>query len=251
MLRIARVSCCAVVAWGLILIASALAGDEADDPLAKFEQGNSYKNAEERIKAILDEPLKAPLDFTEQPLVDIINFLQEEYDLPIVFDNAALDEVGISPETEITINLRHIPLKSALNLMLKQPGVEDLTYVVEGEVLLITTEDRANSMLLVRLYRIDDLRIYADPLPNDPEGWVDFSPLVRVITSCIEADSWQTNETGEGDIIVIRPGVLVISQTHRVHDQIESLLSELRELKSEIEGETTPHLGHVESPLAE
>lgn len=118
---------------------------------------SARSDAEERIQTALREPLKAPLDFPELPLNEIINTLQEEYEIPIVFDTAALDEVAISPETEVTVNLRNITLRSALNLMLKQPGIEDLTYVIDEEVLLITTEDRANSTLKVKVYPVADL----------------------------------------------------------------------------------------------
>ena len=118
---------------------------------------SARSDAEERIQSALREPLKAPLDFTEVPLNEIINTLQDEYDIPIVFDTAALDEVAISPETEVTVNLRNITLRSALNLMLKNPGIEDLTYVIDEEVLLITTEDRANATLKVKVYPVADL----------------------------------------------------------------------------------------------
>jgi len=118
---------------------------------------SASSDAEERIQSALREPLKAPLDFTEQPLNEIIETLEEEYEIPIEFDNAALDEVAISPEAEVTVNYRNITLRSALNLMLKQPGLEDLTYVIDEEVLLITTIDRADATLKVKVYPVADL----------------------------------------------------------------------------------------------
>ncbi len=118
---------------------------------------SSSSDSEERIQSALRQPLKAPLDFTELPLNEILNILQEDYDIPIILDLAALDEVALSPDTEITVNIRNVTLRSALNLMLKQPGVEDLTYVIDEEVLLITTEDRANATLKVKVYPVADL----------------------------------------------------------------------------------------------
>ena len=118
---------------------------------------SARSDAEERIQSALREPLKAPLEHTEEPLNEVINLLQEDYDIPIVFDNAALDEVAISAETEVTVNLRNITLRSALNHLFKQPGIEDLTYVIDDEVLLITTIDRADATLKVKVYPVADL----------------------------------------------------------------------------------------------
>jgi len=119
---------------------------------------SARSKSEERIQTILREPLKAPLEFEEQPLSDAMAQIADEYELPIQFDNAALDEIAISPDTEVTLPaLRNVSLRSALNIMLKQPGLEDLTYIIEEEVLLITTEERANESLKVKVYPVADL----------------------------------------------------------------------------------------------
>ncbi len=119
---------------------------------------SARSKSEERIQAILREPLKAPLDYEDEPLIDVLQQLQEEYEIPIQIDTAALDELAISPETEVTAaGLRNISLRSALNLMLRQPGLEDLTYVFDQEVLLITTIEKANETLQVKVYPVADL----------------------------------------------------------------------------------------------
>ena len=118
---------------------------------------SASSKSEERIQSILREPLKAPLQHDEEPLNEIIDQLKEEYDIPIVIDEAALDQLAISPETEVTVNLSNISLRSALNLMLKKPGLEDLTYVLDQEVLQITTSEKANETLKVKVYPVADL----------------------------------------------------------------------------------------------
>ena len=118
---------------------------------------SASSESEERIQSALRQPLKAPLDFTELPLNEVFNIIQDEYQIPIQIDTSALDEVAISADTEVSINIFNVSLRSALNLLFKQPGVEDLTYVIDEEVLLITTEDRANSTLKVKVYPVADL----------------------------------------------------------------------------------------------
>lgn len=188
----------------------------------------------EGIKAVLDSPLKAPLLYDEQPLNEIINELQEVYNLPILFDNAALDEVAISPDTQVTINLRNISLRSALNLMLRQPGLEDLTYVVDEEVLLITTEEKANEKLVVQVYQVDDLIMGLSQHPGANEK-NPYSSLVQVIMSCVAYDTWMANGSGEGTVQLMQPGMLVVTQTSVVHEKLAALLEKLRETRKAID----------------
>ncbi len=195
----------------------------------------SSSKAEEKIEQVLDEQLKSPLQYEDQPLNEVINALQEEYDIPIVFDQQALEEVAISPDTEVSLNLRQIPLRSALNLIFRQPGLEDLTYLITENVLLITTQEKANQRLSVEVYRVDDLLgDYSQKRGGSREN--PYSSLLQVITNSIEHHSWVISGHGEGEIHLLEPGILVISQTKNVQDQIKSLLQKLREMKAEIEG---------------
>ncbi len=118
---------------------------------------SARSKAEESIQAALRLPLKAPLRHDGEQLNIILETIQEEYNIPIVFDRAALDEVAISSESEVTVNLRNVSLRSALNIMFKEPGLEDLTYVIDEEVLLITTKEKADETLKVKVYPVADL----------------------------------------------------------------------------------------------
>ncbi|BBO31781.1 VWA domain-containing protein [Lacipirellula parvula] len=116
----------------------------------------SEGEAERRIYSALRQPLRAPISEVEAPLNQILQVLGEDYDIPIIFDNAALDAVAASPETEVSIEIANVTLKSALELILKNAG-EDLTYIVDNEVLLITTQEEAEKRLQVRVYPVADL----------------------------------------------------------------------------------------------
>ncbi|TWU29386.1 hypothetical protein [Bythopirellula polymerisocia] len=217
-------------------------GGYGEQPKRKSERKNrvtstiSKSKAEEKIEQALDEPLKSPLQCEDQPLNEVINTLQDEYDIPIIIDQQALEEIAISPVTEITINLRNIPLSSALNLIFRQPGLEDLTYDVVENVLLITTQEKANQRLSVEVYRVDDL---ISGYSQNPGGNQEnpYSSLVQVITNSIEFDSWMANGHGEGEIHLMEPGMLIISHSKRVQDNVQALLQKLRQMKTEIKGE--------------
>jgi hypothetical protein len=200
---------------------------------AASEVGHGPAYAARKIEWILDQPLKSPLQYPETPLNTVTGIISEEYELPIVFDTTALDAIAVSPEVEVTVGLANVTLRSALELMLRQ--VEDLTFIVDEEVLLITTEDEANTRLEVRVYRVDDLLHDAGAGSGQEIDEDQFDALQQIIVSTVESDSWMEHGTGEGEILQFGRGMFVVGQTHRVHEQIVKLLAEMRRVKVEIE----------------
>ncbi len=139
-----RVFCCALVGWSLlILLASQSLGQET------LPRPNE---AEARIGAALKQPTK--LEFVDQPMSNVFDFLQEHHKIAIQIDNRALSDEGIGSDTPITVHLDGISLRSALGLVL---GQLDLTYVVRNEVLMITTRTEAENMLILKIYPVGDL----------------------------------------------------------------------------------------------
>ena len=102
------------------------------------------------------EELKKPtqLEFIETPLQDVIDYLKNYHGIEIQLDKKALDQANVGTDTPITKNLKGISLRSALRLMLKEL---DLTYVIQDEVLLITTPENADSRLITKVYPVADL----------------------------------------------------------------------------------------------
>lgn len=234
-------ACAVVVAVGALAATPVVRGQHggreqadpfADDGAAESDSMQGPANAARRIERILDQPLRSPLEYPETPLNTIAGILSQEYELPIVFDTAALDAIAASPEVQVSINIQNVSLRSALELMLAQ--LEDITYVIDQEVLLITTEDEAQTRLETRVYRVDDL-LHSGASPASEIDEDRFETLLDIIVSTVECDSWQENGTGEGEIQSFQPGMFVVSQTQRVHEKVVDLLAEMRRVKSEIE----------------
>lgn len=116
--------------------------------------------AEHRIESALRGPLGTNgMNFTDTPLEEVVNLLQEEYGIPIQIDDAALDTSGLAPDEPVTVNLHNVSLRSALRLMLKKL---QLTYIIQDEVLMITTPEEADSALTVKVYPVADLVLPID-----------------------------------------------------------------------------------------
>jgi hypothetical protein len=173
-----------------------------------------------RIRQILSEPLKeSGLDFSEEPLENVINFIQVEYNIPIQVDEPALENAGLTRDEPLTLAIQNVSLQSALRLALKQ---KQLTYVLSNEVLIITTPEEAESELKVCVYDVRDLI-------GRNEGNKNLDALADTLSSCVAQQTWAKYKGGEAEIKPLQPGVLVISQTQAVHDEIGGLLSLIRE----------------------
>jgi RNA polymerase sigma factor (sigma-70 family) len=170
--------------------------------------------SEMKIYQALDLPLVAPLEYTDVPLLEILNILSDDYDVQILLDRRGMEDIGISGEVEVSMNVRNIQLKSALRLMLREL---ELTCIIRDEVLVITTQEVAESMLETRVYLTIHLSVRAEDLTD-------------VIISTVAAGTWAENGNGEGQIKDVDNG-LVILQTQSVHEEIQQLLGQLTKLQ--------------------
>ncbi len=157
-----------------------------------------------------------PCEFHEMPLENVLDFLSDFAEVQTYIDARSLEDVGIGSDVPVTIKLKDVPLEMALRLIL---GQHNLAYTLDNGVVIITTEEEANSeaSLDIRVYRVSDL-------VDSPPALTD---LMDLITSTVEPNTW----ADAGCSGVIRPyrGALVITQSFRVHQKVEKLLSDLRE----------------------
>lgn len=189
---------------------------------------------EERIRAALKQPCE--LDYLERPLCEIAEELADTYNFNVMFRMSELKAIGKDTDTPITIHVKDISLQSALTLLLDDL---DLTWVIHHEVLLVTTKDEAETILVTRVYDVKDL-VYRDEeeeknaiVYSSPElysGQVDFEQLIAVITSNVYPDSWEDNG-GVGSIDGFESddkALLVLSQTEQTHQKVAELLEMIR-----------------------
>jgi uncharacterized protein with von Willebrand factor type A (vWA) domain len=112
-------------------------------------------SADEKIEEALASPLVGTgLQFTDVPLEQVVASLRDQYDMEVQIDTPALDDIGLSPDELVTVDLRNVTLRSALRFMLSQL---QLTYVIRDEVLMITTPEEAETELIVKVYPVADL----------------------------------------------------------------------------------------------
>jgi hypothetical protein len=107
---------------------------------------------EEKIYKALRETTS--IDFENTPLADAIEYLKAKHDIEIQLDNKGLVDAALEPSAPVTRKAKGIKLRSALRLVLDDL---DLTYVVQDDVLTITSKDKATEIMSVRVYPVADL----------------------------------------------------------------------------------------------
>ena len=127
----------------------ALAG--GDSPAARADVPTD-RDLENKIRITLTQP--TTMEFVETPLQDAVDYLKDFHNIEIQLDGKALEEAGVGSDTPVTGTLKRVSLASALNLFLRQL---DLTYVVRGGLLLITTPEAAANMIDVRVYNVGEV----------------------------------------------------------------------------------------------
>jgi hypothetical protein len=189
--------------------------------------GETNSESAARIEQALQGKLtSAGMDFSDAPLEEVASFIQETYNISLELDTPALEEIGIGPDEPISISLHGISLRSALRLMLKQL---QLTYIIQDEVLIITTPEEAESQLNVCVYDVRDL-------VDGPKDAAGVNALIDTVVQTVAHDTWAVHGGGEAAIRPVNGGLIVVSQTQAVHEEIGDLLETIRNVKKKQPG---------------
>jgi general secretion pathway protein D len=201
----------------------------------------------------LEERLEGKGNFQAEDasLKDFAAALGTALDVPVVLAAKKLEEAAISIETPMYYRLRNVRVQTALRLILTELG---LTYVIDDNVLLLTTSEDASSQLATRVYDCRELMKLASPIQKGrpaktsgnqpeigttglpaqvsqkkeaagPDGGYEVADLMEVITGTVWPDSWE-DAGGPGSIKDFK-GLITISQTREIHEQVEQLLNML------------------------
>ena len=147
-------------------------------------------------QAAIEKALQEPIDlkFVEAPLLDVIDFLKKKSKVEIVLDTQCLADVGIGGDTPVTVNLHALPLRSALNLVLRPLK---LAWTIHNDVLFITTPEEIQLLFTTKVLDVADLVVCKD---SKGELWDDYDSLIDIITSTIAPTTWEVIG-GPGSIV--------------------------------------------------
>lgn len=93
------------------------------------------------------------------PLTDAIDFLRDVSGANLHVNWRALEAAGVTRDTVITSQLRNVPVRKALSVILSQvsPEGSPLAFYNDGGVIEVTTQAIADEQLITRSYFVGDI----------------------------------------------------------------------------------------------
>jgi hypothetical protein len=165
----------------------------------------------------LDE--KTSVAFDDLPLSDAIHFISRTSGIPIVLDVVAIEESGLLIDEPVNLKVRNTPVRSILKLLLEDL---ELTYVVEDDVIKVTSLEVASIALTTGIFPVADL------VTDDRKGWKQIARIVEQETDGL----WERVDGCGGTVSMSRvTKSLIVRQTPDVLMQVQQFLTFLRAAK--------------------
>jgi hypothetical protein len=186
--------------------------DRALDPrIVDYDEWGAFPNTQ-RLLRLLQQPVTVDASDGYREIRRFFQHLQTRFKLPnIVFDKKGLEDLGVGVDEKFIppIPVKNISLASVLDSVGQSSG---LGWYVQGNSLVVTSKEGADSRLQTLLYRVPYFR-------DDPET------CIELLTTHVRPDSW-ADAGGPGEVQAIS-GVLVVPQSFSVHREIRRFLRQL------------------------
>lgn len=204
-------------------IARLLAALEKPERVTHLSFSSNRKEIHEALAKRVD------CNFADTPLSDAVQFFTTTSQIPFQIDATGLKDAGIDVDVPVTLTLTRKPLEQVLRLMLKE---KHLTTEVRNGMLMVRTLDDANQDLSSVVYDVGRLvavdskdcgKNGATRCAADEGKLEDLQNLIYEL----HPDGWEVEGSGNGKLVSLETGVLVIQQTDLVHGELQSLFARL------------------------
>lgn len=211
-----------------------------------------------------------PVDFNGNRLADVIEFVRSVLNIPIDVEWDSLSQVGVDPDTQITLKLSPMPMNILLDRIMNkasQDPFQRAAWGVDQGILTIASDQSLRQNRSLVIYNIQDLLF---DIPNyievpqidlqsvlgqgqggagqspftgaggqGPGAGVDPRPtreervqqIIDIIQANIDPSGWK-DTGGETGALQELNGSLIITNTPGNHREIVGLLSKLREIRN-------------------
>jgi len=220
--------------------------------------------ADRRVLSTL-ENTAMPVDFRDNTLQQALNFFGQFTGLDMDVDWDSLREIGIDPETTVSLSLTKANARTVLDRVLEKVSTDPLTqadWAVLDGMLQVASEDRIRRHTVIETYDIRDLIFEIpnydeapeidlqsvlqssqggggqSPFTNTQNQDIERLPLEEridqikeIIYRNVDEESWPEGGGQTGAMYDLN-GLLLIKNTPKNHREIHSLLGKLRAAKA-------------------
>lgn len=239
----------------------------ADWPAISFRRGEPLEFVEsEADRAVLDtlRTTTLPIDLNNNAFEDVITFIASTARVDIDVDWDSLADIGIDPDTPVTLRLRNASLETVLDRVVSRVSDRSLPagWAVQDGIITIASDEVLRRNTVLEIYDIRDLLFVVPRFDNAPEfdlssalqssqgGGGGQSPfqttgqqqddvpfedrvnaIVNLIQTTVDPNGWVENG-GDTSSISQLNGNFVITTTPRNHRAIIGLLGKLRAVRA-------------------
>ena len=154
------------------------------------------------------------IELRRTPLGEAIALLSAVAAAPISFDPRAIEQLGVSPRDPVTLDLAQTSVGKILEAAVGGRGLE---AVIENGVVLLTLPPRQRNELRPVRYTVADLTL---------GNAAAMDRLAHLVRTLVAPNSWST--AGGPGTLKTDGGVLLVTQTGVVHDQVLVFCEKLR-----------------------
>lgn len=209
---IAKVLICVLFSPMVTLAVEQAEKEQTVAPKVKIHAPESPEAANAAIRAKLRQTTE--VDFPGIPLRDALAFIGGLHKIEIWIDETALADEGVAPDDPVELHLSKVTLRSALRLLLEPKG---LSYVIEDEVMKVTTREVAEQTFDIRTHDLAKLM----------DAGIQPDNAVQIVQQMVRPETWNTS--GGKAVVLPLPAALLVKQTQRGHEEIEDLLDLLEQ----------------------
>ena len=257
--------------WEATVAPSDIINYPADWKNISQRRGDPMQFSESAVnRAVLSslEDKRIPVDFSDNNLEDVLAFIGQVANIEMDIDWPALQDIGVNPESPVTLQLKSVPLDTVLDRVLDKASTPDFPagWAVTDGVLTVASDEVLRRNTVLEIYDIRDLLIEIPDYDQAPQfnlntvfqqagqqggGGGGQSPfqtnqqqlnnqfdrdaliedIRNLIQENIDREGW-VDFGGETGTITELNGNLVIVNTPKNHRAITGLLSKLRAVRN-------------------
>jgi len=242
-----------------------------DWPAISFRRGEptAYADSPENRRVLAQlESTRIPAQFANNPLENVVTFLEGVTQIDMDADWDALETIGVERGDPVNLSLSSAPVSTVLDRVLAKVSGGDFgdaaSWAIQDGVVIISSDEALRRQTELVIYDIRDLLIEVPDYDNAPDfdlqsvlqsgqggGGGGQSPfqendeedterlplqdridrILEIITQNVDFDGWRENGGDTGYIQELN-GNLIITNTARNHREVAGLLAKLREIRA-------------------
>jgi hypothetical protein len=192
--------------------------------------------------------MRITVDFKDNSLDEAIGFIRDFSGLNIVIDGEV--STKFTPDQlKVTMRVKDLLLKSCLKLML---SARELTATYKEGVILVVPKGKTDKAVALQIYDVRDLLVKLQDFPGpkvelvspqaggggpltgatftleEPKSTISEEFITEMVKQNCGDRSWDENPNAS---LTLTNGMLIVSQSRRVHAEIKSFINLLRQFK--------------------